>query len=95
MNRTQYLLCKLAEESVEVAQITLKSQQFGIHEVFPGQPLSNGERIHLELDDLNAQIEMLNEESGFSYVPNRARMDAKKEKVNRYYEYSKDLAQVS
>jgi hypothetical protein len=70
MNHLQHYLTKLAEEGSEVAQIALKTQQFGPEEVMPGQPLNNFERCHLELDDLWAMVEELNEKFGFGYTPN-------------------------
>jgi hypothetical protein len=94
MTRLQLLLNKLAEEGTEVAQIALKTAQFGPDEVYPGQPLSNAERIHCELDHLHAQIEMLNEEYGFAYVPNRERIEAKKTAVNHFAAYSESLGMV-
>src|ERR1035437_8475269 len=93
MNRLQLLLGKLAEEGVEVAQIALKTQQFGLHEVCAGQPLTNAQRAHKEIDDFMAQIEMLNEEFGFGYVPNRERIEAKKIRVNKYAALSVSLGQ--
>ena len=65
MNHLQHYLTKLAEECSEVAQIALKTQQFGPGEVMPGQPLNNFERCHLELDDLWAMVEELNEKFGY------------------------------
>ena len=84
MTRTQMLLAKLAEEGVEVAQISLKTQQVGLSEVMPS-----------ELDDLMAQIEMLNEECGFGYTPNRSRIEAKKVKVNKFAALSASLGQIA
>lgn len=95
MNRLQLLLTKLAEEGSEIAQIALKTQQFGLHEVCPGQPFSNAERTHQEIDDLMAIVEMLNDEYGFGYEPSRERRDAKKIKVNKYAAYSAELGQVA
>lgn len=95
MNRLQLLLSKLAEEGTEIAQIALKTAQFGLHEVCEGQPLSNAERTHGEIDDLMAAVEMLNEEFGFGYTPNRARIEAKKVKVNKFAAYSESLGMVS
>jgi len=95
MNRLQFLLTKLAEEGMEVGQIALKAQQFGLSETCPDQPYSNAERIHQELDDFMAAIEMLNEEFSFGYVPNRSRIEAKKAKVNKYADYAKSLGQLS
>lgn len=94
MSRLQFLLTKLAEEGSEVAQIALKNQQFGLYESRPDQTLTNVERCHRELDDLNAIVEILNDEFGFGYAPNRAGIDAKKQKVEKYYLYSRSLGLV-
>lgn len=88
MNQLQYYLGKLAEESSEVAQIALKTQQFGPKEIMPGQPLNNFEMCHLELDDLWAVIEELNNKFGFGYTPNREQTEAKKAKMQKYLGYS-------
>ena len=94
MKLLQYYLAKLAEEGSEVAQIALKTVQFGPDEVMPGQPLNNFERCHLELDDLNAMVEELNEKFGFNYTPSRERMEAKKAKVRKYLEFSMHLGMI-
>lgn len=91
MNRLQYYLTKLAEEGAEVAQIALKTQQFGPNEAMPGQHLNNFERCHLELDDLMAIVEELNDKFGFGYTPSRDRIESKKEKVLKYLGYSESL----
>ena len=93
MNLQQYLLGKLAEEGAEVGQIALKTQQFGFHEYCPGQPFTNTERTHQEIDDLMAIVEMLND-IGFGYVSSRDRIEAKKEKVVKYLTYSVELGMV-
>ena len=82
MNQLQHYLTKLAEECAEVAQIALKTQ------------LSNFERVHLELDDLWAMVEELNDKFGFGYTPNRERIEAKKAKVRKYLGYSIHLGMV-
>lgn len=94
MNQLQHLLMKLAEEGSEVAQIALKTAQFGPAEVLPGQPLNNIQRTHLELDDLAGIVEMLNESFAFGYAPNRGRIEAKKAKVRKYLGYSIHLGLV-
>lgn len=94
MTRLQHLLGKLAEEGAEVAQIALKTQHFGPQEAMPGQPYTNFERTHHELDDLWAMVEMLNEEFAFGYVPSRERIEAKKVKVQKYLNYSIHLGLV-
>lgn len=95
MTRLQLLLAKLSEEGSEIAQIALKTQQFGLHEACPGQPFTNAERTHHEIDDLMAAVEMLNEEYGFNYQPNRERIEAKKAKVNKFAAYSVELGLVT
>ena len=94
MTRLQLLLNKLSEEGCEVGQIGLKTAQFGLSEKCPGQPFTNAERCHQEIDDLMAMIEMLNEEFGFGYTPSRERIVAKKKKVNKFAEYSFALGMV-
>lgn len=94
MNQLQFYLTKLAEECSEVAQIALKTQQFGPFESMPGQPHTNFERCHQELDDLYAVIEVLNSKFDFEYRPDRTRIDAKKEKIIKFLAYSISLGLV-
>lgn len=94
MNHLQHYLTKLAEEGAEVAQIALKTQQFGPYEVMPGQGDTNFERCHKELDDLWAMVEELNDKFGFGYAPNRGRVEAKKAKVRKYLGFSIHLGMV-
>ncbi len=93
MNLQQHLLGKLAEEGTEVGQIALKTQQFGFDEKCPGQPFTNAERTHQEIDDLMAIVEMLNDQ-GLGYKPSRERIEAKKEKVVNFLIYSVELGMV-
>lgn len=95
MSGLQHLLGKLAEEGTEVAQIALKTAQFGMYEVCTGQPHTNVERVHQELDDLMGIIEMLNERYGFDYIPNPERIAAKKVKVDKFLAYSQSLGMVA
>lgn len=101
MDRQQYLLTKLAEEASEVAQIALKTQQFGYDEKRPEQPFTNRERIHQELVDLITIVLMLNEETelGFNFDSEEeeggvSQSELKRAKVNKYYEYSRKLGEV-
>ena len=90
----QFYLTKLAEECNEVAQIALKTQQFGLDEVWRVQGSSNKERCHEELNDLMAVIEVLNESHGLQFVPDRKQIEAKKEKMLKYLKYSQGLGMV-
>lgn len=94
MTRLQLLLNKAGEEGSEVAQIALKTAQFGLGEKCPGQPFTNAERMHQEIDDLMGVVEMLNEEYNFGYEPSRERIEAKKVKVNKFAAYAVGLGMV-
>ena len=99
LTRYQYLLTKLAEEASEVAQIALKTQQFGADETCPGMNLTNTQRVHEELIDLLAIVGMLNKEFNFEFnlTIEDSLLDsiiAKQEKVNKYYRYSQDCNMV-
>lgn len=91
MNRLQFLLGKLAEEAAEVSQMALKTQQFGLHEIYHIQELTNAQRTHLELDDMMAIVHMLNTEFNFGYEVDRINISKKIAKVNKYAHYSEEL----
>jgi hypothetical protein len=93
MKLQQYLLCKLAEECTEVAKIALKIQQFGANEVCPGQVYTNVERLHQELDDIQASVDMLNDK-GLEYDPSSATIAIKKARVVTYLKKSVALGAV-
>lgn len=95
MNRIQYLLTKLAEESAEIAQIALKSQQFGVHEICPDLPESNIERVNKEFNDLLGVVAMINMELGYeALAPVDQFIENKILKVEKYYQYSIDCGQI-
>jgi len=92
MTRIEYLLTCLSEECDEVGQRASKAARFGISEKQRDQELDNWERINLELADLCAVIELLEKETGRDFDPlNPYLMDKKKEKLEKYMQYSKDL----
>ncbi len=97
MNRIQLLLGKLAEEAAEVAQIALKSQHFGLEEVYPKKGISNGKRLALELGDMAAIMEMLTEEDvdiNDIDIGIDEHIKKKREKVEDFLEYSISLGMV-
>ena len=67
---------------------------FGLEEKRAGQDLTNKERLHEELNDLNGIVQMLNREFGFGFMPSGIAATAKCEKVNKYYALSKSKGQV-
>lgn len=89
MNRKQLLLIKLAEECSEVAQIIIKTALFGMDDIGPGLVITNRERIHAELNDVMAVVDLLNDEADLEYVKNEKAIENKKDKINFYAEYSK------
>lgn len=98
MNRTEYLLTCLAEECSEVAKNAAKAQRFGVNEVMPEQPLTNGERIMEEYCDLLGVLVMLVEDGTLNmpdYLQVHAAIAAKKEKVEKYMRYSESIGTLS
>ena len=93
MSNLQYLLTKLAEECEEVGQMAHKTQQFGLDERYKDRP-TNRERLHAELNDLLAQIQMLNDEEGLGFLPDQDAINAKIAKVKFYRDYSRSIGMV-
>lgn len=102
MTRLQLLLGKVAEEAAEVAQRALKAQQFGLEEVQDGQDQDNADRLHNELIDLRAVVEMVEEEADVSLFAvgiesmgtEPFAITLKKQKVERYLQLSQSLGLV-
>lgn len=86
MTRTEHLLDILIEECAEVIQRATKAKRFGLHEVQPQQELTNAQRIVYELNDIVAVADM--------FMPphwmNEEMLEAKRTKVERFLEYSKE-----
>ncbi|HEO1828237.1 TPA: hypothetical protein VAM16_003516 [Acinetobacter baumannii] len=94
MSHEQFLLMKLAEEATEVAQIALKTAQFGMNERHPIEKLNNKKRIHLEINDLLAIVDELNSWYHFNFQPDHLAKIRKIEKLNHYLAYSIELGKV-
>ena len=94
MNLLQHYLLKLSEECNEVGQMASKCMQFGLMEKHPDLNENNLQRLHMELDDLNAIVEILNYRFNFDYKPNKDRISKKKAKVQKYLDYSHKLGTV-
>lgn len=94
MSYEQFLLLKLAEEASEIAQIALKTAQFGMLETIPGGSENNAERIHSELNDLHGIVSLLNDHTSFGYQVNDYAIEAKRLKIFKYLNYSVNLGKV-
>jgi len=89
MNLQEHLLTCLAEECVETAQRITKALRFGLHEVQPGQALSNLDRIGLEHGDFLAVKQLLSEQ-GIEIRANLDHIAEKKLKVLKFAQYARE-----
>lgn len=97
MDKAQYLLTKLAEECVEVAQRALKQIQFGKDEIQDGQPLTNTERLSREIIDLICVTRLLEETEEFPEllgVDIQEEYEKKKAKMQKYLDLSAKLGRL-
>lgn len=96
MTRTEHLLTILAEECAELAQRTGKALRFGLDEIQPGQPLTNAERMQLEMADLLGVWKMLSDEELLSSVSRLHGLAVGKiEKVEKFLTYSRELGKLT
>lgn len=97
MSRKQYLLLKLNEECVEVAQRCSKQIQFGKNERQKNQDHTNSERLEGELLDLFVIVRMLRDCKEIR-KPSKAQwlhaLRNKRKKVEKYLKYSRKLGKV-
>lgn len=84
MSMLQFFLVKLGEEANEAGKEALKASYFGLHNIEPGQTMSNAERICAELDDVQAALIKIQELTGLQYRPNQLRIEQKKKKLEHY-----------
>jgi hypothetical protein len=89
MNKTEHLLTIVGEECSEVHQRCSKALRFGMNEIEPNQAFSNQRRILQEFNDLVAVMEMLFE-CPINKLLYQHEIMAKKDKVLKFLEYSKE-----
>ena len=102
MNAEQFLLVKIAEEAAEVAQIALKTAQFGSFERMNETTPTNVERLNGELNDLIAvafyifnHYQEVRTKDGLTPLQIDATLVKNKvEKIRKYYNYSAKLGLV-
>ncbi len=102
MDLEQYYLCKIAEEASELAQIALKTQQFGLFEKHPDLTINNLHRLYSELYDLLITLrefsEFVDKELQYTtpfLLPSNTIFKKRVEKMQKYLEYSQELGRVS
>lgn len=93
MTEDEHLLSCLAEECSEVAQRVSKALRFGLNEIQPGQPLTNAQRLSIELTDLYAVREMLLDQ-GLIPELDPVAITEKKAKVKKFMEYARELGTI-
>lgn len=91
-----YLLMCLAEECNKVAQRACNAMRFGINEVQPDQRFTNAQRIVFELCDLFAVVDLLKDSGQIEMSENSVRnhIAAKKEKIEKFMQYSKECGVI-
>lgn len=89
MNKEEMLLIMVAEECSEIIQATTKSLRFGLDDYYKDNP-SNRQKLRIEFNDLLVLIEILKEEKIIDLVSEPFLIRKKKEKIDKYLEYSKN-----
>jgi hypothetical protein len=92
VNRQEHLLVIVGEESVEIAQRASKALRFGLDEIQPNQEQDNFERMMAEFADLCGALELLRQGSTIDgmVMALRQKIDAKKDKVEKFLLYSQE-----
>jgi hypothetical protein len=90
----EYALLKLSEEASEVAQMCSKCTQFTLHEIKIEETLHNAGRLHAEIDDFLASVQVLND-LGLNYIPNAKAQVAKMHKMYKFLKFSEKLGTIS
>jgi NTP pyrophosphatase (non-canonical NTP hydrolase) len=98
MNRLEYLLTCLAEECSELAIECSKSKRFGLDSYGENDTValrySNSENLVKNFVDVYAIIKMLDQEGYINSNFTAFQVAAKIDKVNKYYNISKQLGYV-
>lgn len=88
LSQEQYLLVKVSEECNETGQRAAKCLCFGMDEKQEGQDLYNFQRLIYEFNDIVAVMELLFEKYPQNNPVDRVMVDAKKDKLRKWMEYS-------
>lgn len=98
MTENEYYFLQLGEECAEVQHRISKLLRFGPDEIQDGNTIeTNSERLRYEIYDMLSVLEILEEKSLIQHLNQADRQlhsDRKREKIERYLQYSKDLGIV-
>lgn len=92
MNRIEHLLTILSEECAEVTKECSKALRFGLEN--PYQGTTSSQKIADELNDLIAVADMIKDASVIGPFIDDKKIKAKKDKVEKYLEYSKRIGKL-
>ncbi len=102
MNELEYLIMVLGEEGVEVSQTTTKIARFGMGDRYKDTDPSNMQNFITEVNDFYAVCEMIEDYINKFGGPlallnlrNQGMIDAKKERLRKFIEYSKFRVVIS
>jgi len=90
MNKREYLLVCLMEECAEVQKAASKALRFGLKDGNPSSNFTNAEDLENEISDFVSVANILAAEGAIILDANNDELIRKKDKVNRYMEYSKE-----
>lgn len=92
MNRQEHLFTIVGEEGAEVTQRASKIARFGLAEVQPGHEKDNRARLLGEVADLCGALELALPGTSMDELVAALRpdIDAKKIKIEKFLEYSKE-----
>jgi len=94
----QHLLTKLIEECSEIQKRACKALCYGIDDRDPtrlvGHVQTERERLFDEINDLVGVVEMLCERGVFPAELDRAKVEAKKQKVLHFMKYARDRGEL-
>lgn len=91
MNLQENLLTTLGEEASEIIKDCSKANRFGLGDINPETGISSKEAIQTEINDLLGVAAVLVDE-GFldEHFINEKQIQAKKTKIQKYLDYSRD-----
>jgi hypothetical protein len=95
MTKQEHLLQILSEECSEIQKAISKALRFGLDDGYPEGTTTNEDDIYKELNDLNATVELLNDEGVLNYLFNRKAVNEKKVKIKKYMDYARQRATLT
>lgn len=96
MEQKEYYFTCLNEEAGEVIQASCKCQRFGELDGYPNTERTNISDLIRELNDVLAVVELLQEEGVvFDGLYDRKQIEAKKERVKKWLQYSIKMGTLS